>query len=86
MSIQRAIVVLLLLIIGVLYMVKVTMEVSLSTGGMELKRLQDKALTLQQINMDLENHYLEAAAYTTINREARVQGFITAPTITFEGR
>lgn len=68
-------------IIAILYFVYMTLQISLSTKGIELRQIQQETLTLQQINMDLENHYLEAAAYTTIDREARAQGFVPAPTI-----
>lgn len=64
-----------------LYFVYMTLQVSLSTKGIELRQLQDETRKQQQINMALEDQYLETAAYTTISRQAKAQGFIPAPTI-----
>lgn len=65
-------------IVILLYFVRMTVEIFVSTGGIELLAVQQQLDVAQKQHMELQDQYLEVGAYTTINRKARAQGFTIA--------
>ncbi len=67
---------LIFLVIVALGIVRVTIENSISTTGIELVRLQDKLSAYKKDNELLSEKYLENSSLLSISAKARQKGFV----------